>query len=123
MVRMTADGNRVIRLTKTGKTKVHRNGVEWSDTGIVVADQRKGGCVRVRLDSEPAASSGEYYAANFWTHVPKDDSPTRCYVCEEPTNRADVFRVISRGDKQGTKVGPLCADCESFMYTNALLED
>jgi hypothetical protein len=33
------------------------------------------------------------------------------------------MRVVSRGDRKGDTVGPLCDDCEQFMERNVLVED
>lgn len=48
--------------------------------------------------------------------------PPRCWCCEGDTDRPGVMRVVSRGDRAGETVGPLCDDCESFMERNVLVE-
>lgn len=49
--------------------------------------------------------------------------PPKCWCCEGVTERPNVMRVVSRGDRKGDTVGPLCDDCERFMEANVLIED
>lgn len=46
-----------------------------------------------------------------------------CWCCEGATDRPNVMRVVSRGERKGDTVGPLCDDCERFMEANVLIED
>lgn len=46
-----------------------------------------------------------------------------CWCCEGATERPNVMRVVSRGERKGDTVGPLCDDCERFMEANVLIED
>ncbi len=47
----------------------------------------------------------------------------RCWCCEGATERPNVMRVVSRGERKGDTVGPLCDDCERFMEQHVLVED
>lgn len=51
------------------------------------------------------------------------ESSPKCWCCEGATERTDVKRVVSRGERKGDTVGPLCDDCEKFMEANVLVED
>jgi hypothetical protein len=51
------------------------------------------------------------------------ETPPSCWCCEGKTDRPNVMRVVSRGDRKGDTVGPLCDDCEQFMERNVLVED
>lgn len=51
------------------------------------------------------------------------ETPQKCWCCEGKTDRPDVMRVVSRGDRKGDTIGPLCDDCERFMEANVLVED
>jgi hypothetical protein len=53
----------------------------------------------------------------------KPNTPPPCWCCEGVTERPNVMRVVSRGDRKGDTVGPLCDDCERFMEANVLVED
>jgi hypothetical protein len=51
------------------------------------------------------------------------EATTKCWCCEQATDRPNVMRIVSRGERKGDTVGPLCDDCEQFMEANVLIED
>lgn len=52
-----------------------------------------------------------------------EPSPPKCWCCEQATDRPNVMRIVSRGERKGDTVGPLCDDCEQFMEQHVLIQD
>jgi hypothetical protein len=117
---MTTDGLVAIRMKMNGTIKQHRNGDQFSSTGIVMSVPRNKNTVMVRLDSAPQNSSGEYYAAKFWKPIVTDGQ--KCYACDSDCERNDVRRTLARGPREGQEIGPLCDECEESLDSQVLLE-
>lgn len=62
-------------------------------------------------------------AAEPTAETAEEPKPVPCWCCNEKTDRPNVMRTVSRGDRKGDVVGPLCDDCEQFMEANVLVED
>lgn len=47
----------------------------------------------------------------------------RCYICEDAIAAdAGVYRNISRGDRKGERVGPLCEECLAHAERHCVVE-
>jgi hypothetical protein len=120
-VEMTVEGLAAIRMKPDGTIKQHRNGQPFSSTGVVMSTQRSGqGNVLVKLDSAPNNNGGEYFAAKFWK--PVEQNTAKCYACDDPCERPNVHRTLSRGPREGQTIGPLCDDCERSLDAQVLLK-
>jgi hypothetical protein len=119
-VEMTTDGLVAIRMKPNGTIKQHRNGDQFSSTGVVVSAPRNQNTLMVRLDSAPENSSGEYYAAKFWKPIVTDGQ--KCYTCDGDCERNDVRRTLARGPREGQEIGPLCDECEESLDSQVLLK-
>lgn len=118
-VEMTTIGLHKIRLDKSEQVKKHRHGVLMASTGVVITIARNRSQVCVRLDSMPQSSTGVYYSSEYWK--PITDQNRQCYVCDLRCPPPGVFRVPSRGPRQGQSIGPLCKSCEEYMDSLCLL--
>ncbi len=119
-VEMTVEGLATIRMKPDGTIKQHRNGKPFSSTGVVMAAQRSADNVLVKLDSAPNNNGGEYFAAKFWKLV--EQNTAKCYACDDPCERQNVHRTLSRGPREGQTIGPLCDDCERSLDSQVLLK-
>lgn len=64
-VRLTEEGERVLRLKMNNRIAKHRSGVEMSKTGIVMSNSR-GSVVRVRFDSDTECKTVSSFGCSFW---------------------------------------------------------